>query len=70
MSQKIALGGETEVHSPNFREIAEGNNEYGLTHWNAHSTSKDISPNDTHNHDITISFNRAKNNLNVFQEEP
>lgn len=51
--------------------MPEVSGEYGFGQWAGSSNSKDISSNDVHNPDITISFSKAKNQQNnMFHEDP
>lgn len=68
-AEKLRLGGEGDLKSPNFCSVAESGGEYGLGQWVSTSNNKNISPNDTHNHDITISFSKAKNQQNLFRDD-
>lgn len=65
----MSFGEEGDLKSPNFRSVAECGAEYGLGPWGLAQHSKEISPSDTHNQDITISFSKAKNQPNLFQED-
>ena len=70
-AQNIDNKDEGNLKSPNFRSVEDSGNDYGIVQWGNHQNSKEISPNETHNQDITISFSKAKNhNVNCFHEEP
>jgi hypothetical protein len=65
----MSFGQEGDLKSPNFRSLAECGADYGIGQWATINNSKEISPSDTHNQDITISFSKAKNYPNLFQED-
>lgn len=67
--QKLSLGDEGDLKSPNFCSVAESGGQYGFGQWVTNSNNKGVSPNDTHNHDITISFSKAKNQQNLFRDD-
>ena len=69
-AQKLNLGDEGDLKSPNFRSDAQCGVEYGLSQWVPNTNSKDINANETRSQDITISFSKAKNHPNnLFHEE-
>jgi hypothetical protein len=79
-AQRVGGVNESSQLSPNFRELAESGQEYGLGQWGVMgkesasrqegSVSKQESHEINHHHDVTISFSKTKNLANnPFHEE-
>ena len=70
-AQNMNFKEEGDLNSPIFKSVQQSGGDYGLVQWGNNQNSKEVSHNETHNHEITISFSKAKNHINnCFHDEP